>query len=152
MSKRALAVFAVVAVVAGCEDELPELVFDGGTVTSQMREWRAELISRDAVLEGSVTVLTNLDAEAFTTSIVLRSDLPMSVRFWHVNEGSCDGGGPPVGDDVAYPYLVIGDDGVASASSVVFAPFSREVLHHATVKDAAGEILACGNFLEQALP
>jgi hypothetical protein len=148
MSKRALVLFAI----AACDDDIPARVsVDGGTTTSQMREWRAELQSRDTVLAGSATLLTNLDAEAFTVSITLRGDLPTAVRYWHVYTGSCDTGGTPVGEAMAYPYLVIGDDGVASVSTVVFAPFSRDEFHHVTVRDAAGEILACGNFLEQAV-
>lgn len=148
MSKLALGVLAL-AIAAGCEDEADFPEETGSGDSTQMREWRAELQSRDAILDGSVTVQTNLDAEAFTATIVLRGDLPTQVRYWFVVTGSCDAPGAQVGDSAAYPYLVIGDDGTASSSSIVFTPFDPDVVHHAIVQDAANETLACGNFLEQ---
>lgn len=150
MSKLALVVSALVLVIAaGCEDEADFSEETGSGESTQMREWRAELQSRDGILDGSLTVQTNLDADAFTATIVLRGDLPLAVRYWFVMAGSCDAPGTQVGDSIAYPYLTIGDDGTASSSSIVFAPFDPDVVHHAIVQDAARATIACGNFIEQ---
>jgi hypothetical protein len=148
MSKLALGLTAL-ALAAGCDDDADFPEETGSGESTQMREWRAELQSRDAILDGSVTVQTNLDADAFTATIVLRGDLPNEVRYWFVVEGSCDLPGAQVGDSIAYPYLVIGEGGTASSSSIVFAPFDPDAIHHAIVQDAAKETIACGNFLEQ---
>lgn len=148
MRKLPLVCFVLVTAV-GCEDEADFPDETGSGDSTQMREWRAELQSRDGILDGSLTVQTNLDAEAFTATIVLRGDLPNAVRYWFVVEGSCDAPGAQVGDSIAYPFLVIGEDGTASASSIVFAPYDPDAVHHAIVQDAAKATIACGNFLEQ---
>jgi hypothetical protein len=148
MSKLALGLIAL-AVATGCEDDADFPDETGSGDSTQMRELRAELQSRDAVLEGSVTVQTNLDAEAFTATIVLRGDLPNAVRYWFVVEGSCDAPLGQVGDSIDYPYLVIGEDGTAASSSIVFTAIDPDAINHAIVQDAAKETLACGNFIEQ---
>lgn len=69
---------------------------------------------------------------------------------WHVHDGTCGAAGPPiVGDAAAYPPLVVGADGTATATATITVDLNEArnyiVNVHASPTNLA-TIVSCGDF------
>ena len=99
-------------------------------------------------ISGTATGTTANDSTHVTVSIVgatAGATLP-----WHVHEGKCGDASPPVvGDAPAYPPLVVGSDGKATATahiSVKLNEAKNYIINVHASPTNMGTIVACGDF------
>ena len=111
--------------------------------------WKGSLAAVGAsAVTGTATGTTANDASHVTVSVMgatAGATLP-----WHVHEGKCGDAGPPiVGDVSAYPPLVVGSDGRATATAHLNVKLNEAknyiVNVHASPTNL-GTIVACGDF------
>ena len=99
-------------------------------------------------ISGSASGTTARDSTHVTVNIM--GATPGATLPWHVHDGTCGSAGPPVvGPASAYPALVVGADGRATATAHVPAGLNEAknyiVNVHASPTDL-GTIVACGDF------
>ena len=97
---------------------------------------------------GSATGTTGNDSTHVTVNVT--GGTPGATLPWHIHEGKCsDAGAPVVGDASAYPPLVIGSDGTATAQAHVSVGLNEAKNYiinvHASPTNL-GTIVACGDF------
>ena len=111
--------------------------------------WKGSLAAVGAsAVTGTATGTTANDASHVTVNVMgatAGATLP-----WHVHEGKCGDAGPPiVGDVSAYPPLVVGSDGRATATAHLNVKLNEAknyiVNVHASPTNL-GTIVACGDF------
>jgi hypothetical protein len=123
---------------------------------TSVTQWRADITSNDPylwMLFGTGNVIMNNGEQAFTVSVEIRNDDPDVVRPWHVHLGTCDTGGPIVGNDRAYPRLSTGLDG-ASAVAVTIRGIGldRTDAYHINIHESDlyfTTLIACGDLIIQ---
>ena len=67
---------------------------------------------------------------------------------WHVHDGTCAAGGPPVGDASAYSPMTVGTDGTASTSADITVPLDTTKSYHFNIHASPtdmGTIVGCGD-------
>jgi hypothetical protein len=119
-------------------------------------QWRADNTSNDPflwTLFGTGNVIQNNGELAFTASVDIRNDDAGVVRPWHVHLGTCDTGGPIIGDDLRYPRLSTGLDG-ASAVAVTIrgVALDPDVAYHINIHESElyfTTLIACGDLILQ---
>lgn len=79
-------------------------------------DWKATVSGRSMWPSIAGTAQAKVEGDNTLVTIVL-TGLPMGGPYpWHVHEGTCDTGGPVVGDASLYPPLNVGADGRAEAN------------------------------------
>jgi len=99
-------------------------------------------------INGTVTGTTAHDSTHVTVNIT--GGTPGTTLPWHVHDGKCsDTGAPIVGDVSAYPPLVVGSDGTATATAHLSVKLNEArnytINVHASPTNL-GTIVACGDF------
>src|SRR5688500_13549507 len=96
-------------------------------------DWNAKLAGKGsfAYLSGESKVLVNRGSSSAT--VTLMGSTSGSRHPWHVHEGKCDTGGPIFGNPSAYPPLVVGSDGRASASAELTVALKEATDYHVNV-------------------
>lgn len=99
-------------------------------------------------VNGTASGATGSDTTHVRVSIT--GGAPGATLPWHVHEGKCsDAGSPIVGDAAAYPPLVVGSDGTASATASLKVDLNEAknyiVNVHASPTNL-GTIVSCGDF------
>jgi hypothetical protein len=99
-------------------------------------------------IAGSATGTTANDSTHVTVNVT--GGTPGATLPWHIHDGKCtDAGAPVVGEASAYPPLVIGADGTATAQAHVAVGLNEAKNYiiniHASPTNL-GTILACGDF------
>jgi hypothetical protein len=84
-----------------------------------------------------------------TLVTVVLTGLPAGGPYpWHVHEGTCETGGPIVGDPAVYPPLTVGTDGRAEANTrLINLRLSEARKYHVNVHRSPSDlatIIACG--------
>lgn len=111
--------------------------------------WKGNLATVGASgVSGTATGTTANDASHVTVNVM--GGTPGAKLPWHVHEGKCGDAGPPiVGDVSAYPPLVVGSDGRATATAHINVKLNEAknyiVNVHASPTNL-GTIVACGDF------
>jgi hypothetical protein len=110
--------------------------------------WKATLAGRSTWTGASGTATARVEGDNTLATIVLAGLPPGGPYPWHVHDGTCDTGGPIVGDAAAYPPLMVGADGRAEASARLLGikPNEAKKYHvnvHRSPTDLA-TIIACG--------
>jgi hypothetical protein len=156
---RTVGVFVIATLIAGCEDEeIPTLDDDGtggegGGSGDTVVELRGQLVATDpaARLNGDAIVQLLDRGRAFSATILLRDDVPGSVRAWHVHVGPCGYGGAIVGPATAYAPLKVDSDGGSMDQTLVLVPLDTGA-YSVNVHDSPEhleQILACGDLIRQ---
>lgn len=99
-------------------------------------------------INGTATGTTANDSTHVTVSIT--GGTPGATLPWHVHDGKCtDTGAPVVGDASAYPPLVVGAGGTATATAHIPVKLNEAKNYiinvHASPTNL-GTIVACGDF------
>ena len=110
--------------------------------------WKATLAGRATWTGASGTASARVEGNNTVTTVML-AGLPSGGPYpWHVHDGTCETGGPVVGDATAYPPLTVGADGRAEASARLLGIKLNEAQkYHINVHRSAtdlGTIIACG--------
>ena len=101
-----------------------------------------------STVAGTATGMT-ADGET-TVTVNITGATAGSTHPWHIHDGKCTDAGPPVvGDAAAYPALVVGADGTATASAKIAVKLNEArnyiINVHASPANL-GTIIACGDF------
>jgi superoxide dismutase, Cu-Zn family len=116
--------------------------------TKQGEDWKGTLRGQDMYTNvGGETTALVYEGETQST-VNITGATPGATHPWHIHEGDCGSGGPIVGNPSAYPPLVVGNDGTASASARITVQLN-EAKHyfvnvHASPTNLA-TIVACGS-------
>jgi hypothetical protein len=111
--------------------------------------WNANLASvGGSTITGTAKGTTAHDSTHVT--ITISGGTPGATLPWHVHEGKCGDASPPVvGPMTAYPPLVVGSDGTATAMAH-FSPKLNEASNYIVNVHASptnlGTIVACGDY------
>ena len=110
--------------------------------------WKATLAGRAGWTGASGSATARVEGDNTLTTLVL-TGLPSGGPFpWHVHDGTCETGGPIVGDAAAYPPLMVGADGRAEASARLLGLKLNEAKkYHVNVHRSPSDlatIIACG--------
>jgi hypothetical protein len=110
--------------------------------------WKATLAGRSSWTGASGTATARVEGNNTLTTVVL-SGLPTGGPYpWHVHDGTCETGGPVVGEATAYPPLMVGADGRAEASARLLGIKLNEAKkYHVNVHRSPSDIatiIACG--------
>jgi hypothetical protein len=111
--------------------------------------WNGTLASvGGSTVTGSATGSTAHDSSHVTVNIM--GATPGATLPWHVHEGKCSDSGPPVvGDMAAYPPLVVGSDGKATATahlSIKLNEAKNYIINVHASPTNLGTIVACGDY------
>jgi len=111
--------------------------------------WKATLASvGGSAVTGTASGTTAHDSTNVTVTIM--GATPGATHPWHIHDGKCsDSGAPVVGDASAYPPLVVGADGSATASAHIAVKLNEArnyiINIHASPTNMA-TIVACGDY------
>jgi hypothetical protein len=144
---RAFLIIALVS-LAACSTRNEDGDDPGGfSVSDQIGDWSATIDSRNkSGLRGTASVHSAVAGSMIR--IAISGAAANNHHPWHVHRGTCDTGGPIVGDANAYPALHIGSDGTASGSITIGTALNDDVTYHVNVHRSAAQmdvIIACGN-------
>lgn len=97
---------------------------------------------------GTASGTTGHDSTHVTVNI--KGAQPGATLPWHIHDGKCTDSGPPVfGDASAYPPLVVGSDGTATATANLATKLNEArnyiINIHASPTNM-GTIVACGDY------
>jgi hypothetical protein len=114
--------------------------------------WTAALEPRDAAF-ADVTATATAVRTAGSTSVQIdvRGAEPGAEHPWHVHEGTCESGGPIVGDPARYQPVRIGAAGRALANAVLDVEIEGGRPYHVNVHRSAAAlatVIACGDLRE----
>ena len=104
-------VLAAVVLVAGCATIQ-------NRVSAPGEDWKAELRGQSGTTVGG-TVEARSGTEGTTATIRLQGASSGSRHPWHIHRGTCGSNGPIVGPATAYPLLMVGSDGRATATATI---------------------------------
>lgn len=143
--------FLGVLVLAGCTARTePDDDVDTGAT-----DWSAQLAARAGTdIRGSATVQTVVvEGFAGTTAaaVTIGGAMTGARHPWHVHSGTCASGGPIMGDPQAYPVLMVGANGGASASADLAVGLDDDANYHVNVHRSPsdlGTIVACGDLVD----
>jgi hypothetical protein len=111
------------------------------------REWNATVEPRDdSGVRATARAATGPGQTA--VAISLAGGTAGGTHPWHIHRGTCDTGGPIVGDADAYPALRPTSAGGATATAHIRVQLVPDEDYHINVHrspQALGEVLACGN-------
>ncbi len=161
---RKAGLLVIVALVCACsdddDDDLDFIDIDGDGIPDDIDDdfpdnvtvWRANIVGTGAFsqLTGDSVVRQVEDEVPFGATTTIRGDVANAVRPWHVHFGTCATGGDIVGDDLAYPRLMTGSGGMATASARIPVDLDDDVAYHVNIheSDAAFDnIIACGDLV-----
>lgn len=110
--------------------------------------WTASIAGRAGWTGASGTANARVEGDHTLATLIL-SGLPQGGPYpWHVHEGTCDTGGPIVGNAAAYPPLMVGADGRAEASArLLNLKLNEAKKYHVNVHRSPSDlatIIACG--------
>lgn len=110
--------------------------------------WNAKLSGRSMWTGASGTATARREGDNTVVTLVL-TGLPSGGPYpWHVHDGTCETGGPIVGDATAYPPLTVGVDGRAEANArLLNLKLNEAKKYHINVHRSATDlatIIACG--------
>jgi hypothetical protein len=111
--------------------------------------WKGTLAGRADWTGTSGTATARVEGDNTLSTIVL-TGLPAGGPYpWHVHDGTCETGGPVVGEATAYPPLMVGADGRAEASARLLGLKLNEAKkYHVNVHRSPTDlptIIACGD-------
>jgi hypothetical protein len=110
--------------------------------------WKANITGRSMWTGASGTATARVEGNNTLVTLVL-AGLPAGGPYpWHVHDGTCETGGPIVGDPTAYPPLMVGADGRAEANARLLGLKLNEAKkYHVNVHRSPTDlatIIACG--------
>ena len=141
------AVLAVGCVRTSTNPATGKIDVDVESPTKKGEDWKGKLIGQGQYM--AITGNTSAQvSEGMTTAMVsLYSATAGSTHPWHIHEGKCGSGGPIVGDPMAYPPLVIGDNGTGSSTAKLNARLNEAKDYSVNVHASSSNmetIIACG--------
>ena len=155
-SLRALALVSLALVSSSCLHRQTDPVtgksdFDLESPFKKGEDWKTTLASRPGFesVTGRADVRT-LKAET-SISITLNGARVGAVHPWHLHDGTCDTGGPIVGDPNAYAPLTVGNEGQAAGSARLTMGLNEAKKYHVNVHASPSDlatIVACGNLVD----
>ncbi|HEY5927813.1 MAG TPA: hypothetical protein VIV11_39275 [Kofleriaceae bacterium] len=101
-------------------------------------------------IAGVANVQMTNGAALFLATVSLNSDIPGSVRPWHVHDGTCNSGGDIIGDDGDYPRLIIDNAGTAAGEAVVDVGLVSGEAYHVNIHESDAQfttLIACGDLV-----
>lgn len=110
--------------------------------------WKGNVTGRNTWTGASGTATARVEGNNTLTTLVL-TGLPSGGPYpWHVHDGTCETGGPIVGDATAYPPLMVGADGRTEANARLLGIKLNEAKkYHVNVHRSPTDlatIIACG--------
>jgi hypothetical protein len=110
--------------------------------------WKANIAGRGSWTGASGTSTAKVEGNNTVVTLVL-TGLPQGGPYpWHVHDGTCETGGPIVGDATAYPPLMVGADGRAEANArLLNLKLNEAKKYHINVHRSPTDqatIIACG--------
>lgn len=110
--------------------------------------WKATIAGRSMWTGASGTATARVEGDNTLATLVL-TGLPRGGPYpWHVHEGTCDTGGPIVGDPTVYPPLMVGVDGRTEANArLLNLKLNEAKKYHINVHRSPTDlatIIACG--------
>lgn len=143
---RSVALLVSTVVLVGCSTVAGRI---GGTPGE---DWDAELTPQGgSSVRGTVTAKSGVGGT--TSTIQIRGAMAGATHPWHIHRGDCGSNGAIVGEASAYPPLVVGADGLASATASIGPDIDTAqdddyyVNVHASPQNMAS-IIACGELDE----
>jgi hypothetical protein len=110
--------------------------------------WKATITGRSSWMGASGTATARREGDNTIVTLVLTGLPPGGPYPWHVHDGTCETGGPIVGDATAYPLLTVGVDGRAEANArLVNLKLNEAKKYHINVHRSSTDqatIIACG--------
>jgi hypothetical protein len=110
--------------------------------------WKANITGRSMWTGASGTATARVEGNNTLVTLVLTGLPPGGPYPWHVHDGTCETGGPIVGDAAAYPPLMVGADGRAEANARLLGLKLNEAKkYHVNVHRSPTDlatIIACG--------
>jgi hypothetical protein len=111
-------------------------------------DWNANVTGRSMWQGISGRAQAKLEGDNTHVTFVL-TGLPAGGPYpWHVHEGTCETGGPIVGDPAVYPPLTVGTDGRAEANTrLINLRLNEARKYHVNVHRSPSDlatIIACG--------
>jgi hypothetical protein len=110
--------------------------------------WKANITGRAMWTGASGTATARVEGSNTLVTLVLTGLPPGGPYPWHVHDGTCETGGPIVGDATAYPPLMVGADGRAEANARLLGLKLNEAKkYHVNVHRSPTDlatIIACG--------
>lgn len=148
---RILAIVALVALAACAAREEPDepetSVFD-----ADLERWQGTLRPQSGSnIRGSVDARTAWVAGGpgrTIASISIAGARSDAHHPWHIHQGTCESGGPIIGNTAAYSALHVGADGTATARATLSVGLNPNQNYHVNVHrspENLGTIVACGN-------
>jgi hypothetical protein len=136
----AAAVLAEALLLMGCVHDV------SGTVDRTL--WEASLAGTGAQPTATGSAAAISGTRSTETGIVVQGMIPGRYT-WKIRDGGCARPGEVVGSAAQYPALLVPLEGEASLDGVVVSGrMDAGRTFHADVRDANGEVVACGNFVE----
>lgn len=139
---RPYSMLAVAILIAGCTTVQ-------NRVSAPGEDWNASLSSQSGTTVGG-TVQARAGETGTTATISLQGASSGARHPWHIHKGTCGSNGPIVGPASAYPVLMVGSDGRATATATVSVNIDvgedddYYVNVHASPENL-GTIVACGD-------
>lgn len=141
---RAMALIGIIA-LAGCAVSTEDGV-DVDPITDRIGDWEASLAAQGN--SGVLGTVAARSAAATSAASITISGAQSGARHpWHIHRGTCGSNGPIVGDASAYPVLVAGSNGVASASAELDVHLDEDGAYYVNVHRSPsdlGTIISCG--------
>jgi hypothetical protein len=111
-------------------------------------DWNANITGRGQWTAASGTSAARVEGDNTLVTLVL-TGLPQGGPYpWHVHEGTCETGGPIIGDPAVYPPLTVGADGRAEANArLLNLKLNEAKKYHVNVHRSPTDlptIIACG--------
>lgn len=138
---RQYSILAAALLVAGCATVQNPISAPG-------EDWKATLSGQSGSTVGG-TVEARSSSAGTTATIRLQGASSGSRHPWHIHKGSCGSNGPIVGPASAYPVLMVGSDGRATATATIAVNIDvgddddYYINVHAS-PDNLGTIVSCG--------
>jgi hypothetical protein len=111
--------------------------------------WKGNITGRSTWTGASGTATARVEGDNTHATLVLSGLPPGGPYPWHVHDGTCETGGPIVGDPVAYTPLTVGADGRAEANArLLNFKLNEAKKYHVNVHRSTSDlatIIACGN-------
>ncbi|MGQ0816024.1 MAG: hypothetical protein ACT4O1_16455 [Gemmatimonadota bacterium] len=132
--------------LVACTARTTEDGVDVDPITDRIGDWSATL---QPVNNSGVRGATSARSAATQTasSISIAGARSGGQHPWHIHRGSCGENGPIVGAAAAYPVLMVGANGTATASATVSVGLTEDATYSVNVHRSPtdlGTILACG--------
>jgi hypothetical protein len=111
-------------------------------------DWKANIAGRAMWPSITGTAQAKVEGDNTLVTVVLQGLPPGGPYPWHVHEGTCETGGPIVGDPAVYLPLTVGADGRAEANTrLLNLKLNEARQYHINVHRSPTDlatIIACG--------